>query len=174
MSKTDSHTPSHQTVQLAKGRHSGPEDGVCVMELASMLAGERFSDHPAAVCPVIAAFLRTYNDLVEDDRRQELYAYASLAIGTRDRRARRRRVALCRSFIEAAHQPPGTPGRDHRRALGRWGAESAGSLAARTALASASPTRHSMALALLDALLVPDPSVPGDASSSVAEPELVA
>ena len=34
--------PSHQTVRLARGKHSSPRDGVCVMELASMLAGEQF------------------------------------------------------------------------------------------------------------------------------------
>ena len=30
---------------------------MCVMELASMLAGERFGDRPVSVCPVIGAFL---------------------------------------------------------------------------------------------------------------------
>jgi len=45
---------NHQTIKLSKGRHRGPEDGACAMELASMLAGEPFSDHPDSVCPVIA------------------------------------------------------------------------------------------------------------------------
>jgi hypothetical protein len=53
------------------------------MELASMLAGEPFSDHPISVCPVIGAFLRAYNDAIDDDRRQDLYAYAARAVGTR-------------------------------------------------------------------------------------------
>jgi hypothetical protein len=53
---------SHQIVQLSDGSHRSPDDGGCVMELASMLAGEPFTDRPASVCPVIAAFLRTYND----------------------------------------------------------------------------------------------------------------
>jgi hypothetical protein len=53
------------------------------MELASMLAGEQFSDHPASVCPVIGSFLRAYNDSVDDSRRQDLYAYASRVVGTR-------------------------------------------------------------------------------------------
>jgi hypothetical protein len=52
------------------------------MELASMLAGERFSDRPRSVSPVIAAFLRGYNDLVDDRRRQDLIRYASDAVGT--------------------------------------------------------------------------------------------
>jgi hypothetical protein len=53
------------------------------MELASMLAGEPFSDHPGSVCPVIGSFLRAYNDSVDDDRRQDLYAYAASVVGSR-------------------------------------------------------------------------------------------
>ncbi len=73
---------SHQTIKLSKGRHSSPDQGACVMELASMLAGEKFSDHPQSVSRPIAAFLRGYNDMVDDDRRQDLYAYASKVVGT--------------------------------------------------------------------------------------------
>jgi hypothetical protein len=80
-------TPSFQTVRLRRGRHVSPEHGVCVMELASMLAGERFTDRPRSVSPVIAAFLRTYNDLVDDARRQDLYRFAADSVGTRSSRA---------------------------------------------------------------------------------------
>jgi hypothetical protein len=76
-------TVSHQTIRLSKGKHSSPHDGACVMELASMLAGESFTDHPESVCPAIGSFLRAYNDAVEDDRRQDLYAYAANVVGTR-------------------------------------------------------------------------------------------
>jgi hypothetical protein len=88
---------SHQTVTLSKGKHAFPEDGACVMELASMLAGEEFSDHPVSVCPVIGAFLRAYNDWIDDDRRQDLYEYASKVVGSREEdeidRARADRMA---------------------------------------------------------------------------------
>ena len=73
---------SYQTMKLSRGRHSSPEHGACVMELASMLAGEPFSDHPHSVSRPIAAFLRRYNDLLDDRRRQDLYPYAALAVGT--------------------------------------------------------------------------------------------
>jgi hypothetical protein len=53
------------------------------MELASMLAGETFSDHPESVCPVIGSFLRAYNDRLDDDRRQDLYRYAAEVVGSR-------------------------------------------------------------------------------------------
>ena len=87
---------THQTIKLSKGRHNSPDEGACVMELASMLAGEPFSDHPASVCPVIGSCLRAYNDWIDDHRRQDLYAYASKVVGTRSthevQRARAARV----------------------------------------------------------------------------------
>jgi hypothetical protein len=75
--------PSHQTVKLARGKHSSPREGVCVMELASMLAGERFSDRPYCVSPAIGGFLRAYNDFIDDRLRQDLYRLASAVVGTR-------------------------------------------------------------------------------------------
>jgi hypothetical protein len=88
----------HQTVQIRKGWHESPARGACVIELASMLAGEPFSDHPESVCPVIAAFLRGYNDLIPDAEQDELYAYAALVVGSTApravRRARARRLLL--------------------------------------------------------------------------------
>jgi hypothetical protein len=73
---------SHQTIKLSRGRHSSPQHGACVMELASMLAGESFSDHPRTVSRPIASFLRGYNDLVDDRRRADLYRYAAQTVGT--------------------------------------------------------------------------------------------
>src|SRR5437588_5359669 len=73
---------THQTVRLGKGKHASAQEGACVMELASMLAGESFSDHPLSVSRSIAAFLRGYNDLLDDDRRQDLYEYAARVVGT--------------------------------------------------------------------------------------------
>jgi hypothetical protein len=74
---------THQTIQLGKGKHRSPDEGACVMELASMLAGEPFSDHPMSVCPVIGSLLRAYNDSIDSERRQDLYAYASKVVGSR-------------------------------------------------------------------------------------------
>lgn len=144
---------SHQTVRLSRGRHRTPSEGVCVMELASMLAGERFSDRPRSVCPVVGAFLRTYNDLIGDDRRQDLYGYAAEAVGTRgDRALRRARADLCERFVEHC-QATAPPSRLAGICPGPWRAEEAGRRAAMAAVVSRQPTGHSMALALLDALL---------------------
>src|SRR5215207_1374816 len=86
---------THQTVRLSKGKHASPAEGACVMELASMLGGEPFSDRPSSVCPVIGGFLRAYNDRIDDERRQDLYRYAAEIVDSRApaevERARERR-----------------------------------------------------------------------------------
>jgi hypothetical protein len=74
---------THQTIRLSKGKHTSKEHGACVMELASMLAGEPFSDHPASVCPVVGSLMRAYNDSIDDTRRQDLYRYAAKVVGSR-------------------------------------------------------------------------------------------
>ena len=95
---------SHQTVRLGRGKHASPNDGVCVMELSSMLAGEPFSDRPRSVCPVIASLMRILNDTVDDDRRQNLYRYAAAAVGTRaSDGVRLRRLQRCREEADAIH-----------------------------------------------------------------------
>ena len=98
------HRVSHQVVRLSAGRHASPDEGACVMELASMLAGERFSDHPRSVDPCLGVFLRTYNDNVPDELRQDLYALAAAVVGTRSRGfARRRRAAMRRELRALSH-----------------------------------------------------------------------
>src|SRR3954452_8835458 len=89
----------HQTVKLTTGRHDSPADGMCVMELSSLLAGERFSDQPAAGDPVIAALLRIGNNVMAGDERPLLTPYASRVIGTAGGlRARRARARICARF----------------------------------------------------------------------------
>jgi hypothetical protein len=70
-------------VQLKVGSHSSIEEGACVMELVSWVAGESWTDSPRCASPVIAAFLRSYNDSVSDEVRQTLKQYIPRLIGTR-------------------------------------------------------------------------------------------
>jgi hypothetical protein len=65
------------------------------MELVSMLAGESFTDRPATACPVIASFLRSYNDLVADGRRQSLLACASAVVDSRSPEHEHARIERC-------------------------------------------------------------------------------
>jgi hypothetical protein len=90
---------NYQTATLSQGRHRTPAAGVCVMELASMVAGDPFSDHPACVSPVIAGFLRGYNDAVGHRGRPVLKRYAVETLGTvAGRDVERRRRELLRAF----------------------------------------------------------------------------
>lgn len=92
---------NHQTVRLTPGRHQDPANGVCVMELASMLAGEPLTDRPRTVSPTLAGLLRGYNDGLDGERRQGLKAYAALSLGTaRGRQAERARRQIVRAWLE--------------------------------------------------------------------------
>jgi hypothetical protein len=90
---------SYQTIKLSKGKHTDPQDGACVMELASMLAGEPFTDHPASVCPVIGSFLRSYNDSITDRTHASVLALIDklLEVSTRDQRVSARVLAAART-----------------------------------------------------------------------------
>ena len=76
-------SPSHQTARLSAGRHASPREGTCTIELVSLLAGAPFSDSPACVCPALAAFVRGYNDRIDDRRRQDLIALAPDLVDSR-------------------------------------------------------------------------------------------
>jgi hypothetical protein len=124
------------------------------MEVASMLGGEPFSDEPQCVCPVIAEFLRTYNDQVDDERRQDLFAYAALVVGTRkDHRTERERADRCLDWWLETSTPRR---RQLRRFLWMLPPSSAArdiEIAHRTARwAAASSERHAAALDLVEAL----------------------
>jgi hypothetical protein len=149
---------NYQTIRLSKGKHSSPEDGACVMELASMLAGEPFSDHPASVCPVLGSFLRAYNDAVGDAHRQDLYEYASQIVDSQSPLdVQRRRSQKLIEWAEAMRRrgwrrffPVGRL-TDRRLRPGR-SLTSAGTYAAH-AIGRHSDETHRRALALLDELL---------------------
>jgi len=146
---------SHQTVRLSAGRHRGPEDGACVVELASMLAHEPFSDRPQSVCPVIAGFLRSYNDHVDERRRQDLDAYACRVVGTRtDAATERTRADICTRWARDHFDRPPLRVRVLHRLLRCQGPDIDGVYAARAALATSPPNAaHRRALELLDELI---------------------
>jgi hypothetical protein len=106
---------SHQTARLSPGRHMRPEDGVCVMELASVLAGQRFTDRPWSASPLITDLLQGYNDGLDDDRRQTLKRFAASVVDTAAGGVTEyARSAQLRAFIAERH-----PGRSPWTALMR-------------------------------------------------------
>ncbi len=150
---------SHQTIKLSRGRHSSPERGACVMELASMLAGEDFSDHPRSVSRPIASFLRTYNDLVDDRWRGDLYGYAAQAVGTASSRPiEEARAARLLDWADAVWERRASRSPLHRIRMRRarkersTDPETAGAYAVH-AMRKVDEHTHQEALALLDELI---------------------
>ncbi|MBD0293180.1 MAG: hypothetical protein ICV70_06355 [Jiangellaceae bacterium] len=66
---------------LSRGKHRNPRKGACFMELASYLAGERWSDHPACTHPLLASVARLVNDNTSDPARPRLAELIPSVIG---------------------------------------------------------------------------------------------
>lgn len=114
-------TPSSDQISLPEhlrlefGGHDSPRDGVCIVELASILAGERFSDRPVCVDEVIAAFLRSWNDRLGHAERQRILPYAERIVDTAEgAETSRKRRDICLRWAGVA-----TSGGRLRRALSR-------------------------------------------------------
>lgn len=156
-------SPDGTPIRLTDGGHSSPREGVCVVELASLIAHEEFSDRPRCVCPVIGAFMRGWNDRAPYAERQRLGPYAERIVGSRGSPSvtrERRDICLQWAGAELSH--------DGVRRLWSRGAtrlriaifcglgaaarlnEGAGDYAARVAMAEGDPER---AFELLDTLL---------------------
>jgi hypothetical protein len=80
MSRHDTQPPDLFPM-LSRGKHRSPRTGACFMELASLLAGERWSDHPACTHPLLAAIARHVNDHTSDAGRQRLAELIPSVIG---------------------------------------------------------------------------------------------
>jgi len=61
-----------ETIHLLKGAHEERESGMCAMEAVAWLAGEPHSDRPQCACPVISAFMTSWNDALPDAERDRL------------------------------------------------------------------------------------------------------
>jgi hypothetical protein len=73
MKHIGSDTPDWMPI-LSRGKHRSPRSGACFMELASYLAGERWSDHPRCTHPLLAELARAVNDCTTDPQRSKLAA----------------------------------------------------------------------------------------------------
>lgn len=135
-----------ETVRLCAGRHHRPEEGACVVELASMLAGEAFSDRPRSVSPVVAAFMRGYNDGISDARRRDLYPLASEMVGsTAGPEIEVMRLDLCRHWVRPLYRWRWTWRWAARFGLTTW-VEDCGRRAARAARDDVTGEAHARAL----------------------------
>ena len=69
---------------LGRGRHTGPEEGACLMEYVSVLAGEPFTDHPTCVEPLLIRLAWGVNDASPQSVRATLVHLAPRLAGTRN------------------------------------------------------------------------------------------
>lgn len=68
---------------LSTGRHRSARKGACFMEMASYLAGERWSDHPACTHSLVAAVAREVNDHISDRARPRIARLIPDVVGLR-------------------------------------------------------------------------------------------
>src|SRR5262245_40721612 len=110
---------------LDRGRHFAPRAGGCFMEVTSVLAGERWSDHPRCTHPVLAEAARLINDQVGDDAPRRLVPWIPEVIGTNRRHpliTAQLVTALARHGLAVRPDDAGLHWADHRarRRIARW------------------------------------------------------
>jgi hypothetical protein len=85
---------------LSKGSHGSTFKGeACVKELQTIAMGERFSDKPRCISPVIDRLEIALNDCLDDERRQRLLPFAYRALGTRDDGRDEERRQMCDEYL---------------------------------------------------------------------------
>ena len=72
------------TLHLDKGGHKDRTNGLCIMEAVAWFAAEEHTDAPECVSRVLIGMGQRLNDLLPDDRRQQLKPLIPLLPGTRD------------------------------------------------------------------------------------------
>lgn len=90
---------------LSRGAHRGPDEGACLMEYVSLLAGLPFSDAPACTHPLVAQIARVANDVAADASRSRLAQLApdlAAATGTDPRIVPALTLRAARAALTAA------------------------------------------------------------------------
>jgi hypothetical protein len=96
-----------QSLALSSGSHAEFERGMCVMEAVSYVAGEPWSDAPQCACPVITAFMVSWNDSLPSDAERErlLKPFIPLLVGTRNPAAEERRSYMALDWLIRVFTP---------------------------------------------------------------------
>ena len=93
---------------LKEGSHSRRgKESVCLMEAVAWVAGEKHSDRPQCVSPVLSAFGRAWNDgMRSDEEREQLKQYIPQLIGTAgDPDADERRAWMATDWLVRVYTP---------------------------------------------------------------------
>jgi hypothetical protein len=164
MNSTHGRTGLEGLPQLQVGTHLVPEDGACLMEYVSVLAGTAFSDHPRCTDPILAALARLVNDASTDAGRPLLVRLAPALAATPTVDAHRSAAIVCATLAAARTSAGGSPGlgRHLRRAQQRHErVTGAGPLAALTrrldVLHRRGPARRRLKAAVTALCALPEP-----------------
>lgn len=87
------------------GSHSSFDAGHCSTEVVAYLAGEPHTDHPECLSPVLGAFIRTWNDDLDDEGRQKLKSFLPRVIGTAGDGRDEARAWLATDWLVRVHTP---------------------------------------------------------------------
>lgn len=92
---------------LSSGSHASIEQGACIMELVSWVAGEAWSDTPECACPVLCAFMQSWNDSLPDAERDALLRpLIPRLVGTRATpEIEERRAMMAADWLIREHTP---------------------------------------------------------------------
>lgn len=97
---------------LSAGNHPPGSPTPCVMEAASWLAGEEWSDQPRSVHPLIAGVARAVNDRVSDEERQTFWPLILASLDTARPRNRALDWRLRRHVARSIRACEGEPTRE--------------------------------------------------------------
>lgn len=95
--------------QLRRHAHLHPDDGACLMEFVSLLAGQPWSDSPSCTHPLLASLARIVNDALPDNRRTELLPLASELTNRNNADPRTTTDGLAACLTNALQQHPRSP-----------------------------------------------------------------
>jgi hypothetical protein len=96
-----------EITNLAHGAHAD-QSAMCAMEAVAYVAGEPWSDTPDCACPVIAAFMRSWNDGLSSDaeRNRLLLPLIPKLVGTRSSEAdEQRRATMAADWMIRTYTP---------------------------------------------------------------------
>ena len=96
-----------QTLSLKAGAHS-PNSTFCILEAVAFVAGEPWSDHPECACPIIGAFLRSWNDSLptDADRDRLLKPLIPDLVGSKStKEVEQKRALLCADWLIRVNTP---------------------------------------------------------------------
>ena len=92
---------------LSGGAHDEASGQMCAMEAVAYITGEPWSYHPQCACPVITAFMVSWNDsLNSEDRNRLVLPLITKTVGTRStQEVEQRRAIMATDWLIRVHTP---------------------------------------------------------------------